>query len=436
MKRGKKLLLALACGALLLVSWGVAITAKSDSQKQAELIQQAEAYLEDEVYIRCVPLLEEAVGYSGKHTEQAETLLKQVYTQLFEQSGYRSKYTDLLERQMARKNPDPEVFREAAEYYLSVAEESTALEILRDGIARTESQDLVDLYEANRYLFKLERSTYHDVTAIVNGTIQVKLDGKWGLADATGSLLIPCQYDKISTCWSGETIVMQNGLITAVDQNNNRLAKLHEQASDFGNYAEDRVPLKMEDGWHRANGEFQIGSAAFEEMGMYSEGYAPAKSEGKWGVVDTGNDWLIPPEYDQIIQDELGRCYAQQAVFVRQGDEVLLLVDGKQVGEPYQDARPFADGYAAVERDGKWGFIDTQGNVQIDFRFDDALSFGQHLAAVKSGDLWGYVSLSGELVIEPTFLQAKSFSQGSAPVLTADGWQFITLLEYEKGLSL
>ena len=103
------MLLALACGALLLVSWGVAITAKSDSQKQAELIQQAQAYLEDEVYIRCVPLLEEAVGYSGKHTEQAETLLKQVYTQLFEQSGYRSKYTDLLERQMARqetRNPD------------------------------------------------------------------------------------------------------------------------------------------------------------------------------------------------------------------------------------------------------------------------------------------------------------------------------------------
>lgn len=436
MKRGKKLLLALACGALLLVSWGVAITAKSDSQKQAELIQQAQAYLEDEVYIRCVPLLEEAVGYSGKHTEQAETLLKQVYTQLFEQSGYRSKYTDLLERQMARKNPDPEVFREAAEYYLSVSDESTALEVLRDGIARTESQDLVDLYEANRYLFELERSTYHDVTAIVNGTIQVELDGKWGLADATGSLLIPCQYDKVSTCWNGQAIVMKNGLITAVDQNNNRLAKLHEQASDFGNYAEDRVPLKMEDGWHRANGEFAIGSAAFEEIGMYSDGYAPAKSEGKWGVVDTGNDWLIPPEYDQIIQDELGRCYAQQAVFVRQGDEVLLLVDGKQVGEPYQDARPFADGYAAVERDGKWGFIDTQGNVQIDFRFDDALSFGQHLAAVKSGDLWGYVSLSGEMVIEPLFLQAKSFSQGSAPVLTADGWQFITLLEYEKGLSL
>ena len=436
MKLGKRILLAVGCAALLLVSWVVAITAKSDTQRQAELIGQAQAYLEDEVYIRCVPVLEEAVGYDGKHTEQAEELLKQVYTHLFDQSGYRSKYTNLLERQMARKDPKPEVFREAAEYYLAISKESTALSVLRDGIAKTGSQELVDLYEANRYLFKLERSTYQNVTATVGNTIQVQLDGAWGLADATGDLLIPCEYDKISTCWNGRTIVSKDGLITAVDQNNNRLAKLHEEAEDFGNYAQDRVSLKLEDGWHRASGEFAVGSAAFEEIGMYSDGYAPAKSGGKWGVVDLDNEWLIPPEYDQIIQDELGRCYAQQAVFVRQGEQVLLMVDGQPVGEAYQDARPFADGYAAVKKDGKWGFIDTQGAVQIDFQFDDALSFGQHLAAVKTGDFWGYVSLSGELVIEPLFLQAKSFSQGSAPVRTADGWQFITLLEYEKGLSL
>lgn len=86
-----------------------------------------------------------------------------------------------------------------------------------------------------------------------------------------------------------------------------------------------------------------------------------------------------------------------------------------------------------MKQNGKWGFIDTQGNVCIDFQFDDALSFGQHLAAVKVGDLWGYVSLRGEVVIDPVFLEAGSFYEGSAPVRTADGWQFITLLEFKKG---
>ena len=436
MKRGKRMLLAVGCAALLLVSWLVAVTAKSDTQRQAELIQQAQAYLEDEVYIRSVPLLEEAAGYKGKHTAQAEELLKVAYQNLFDQSGYRNKYTDLLEQQMNRKNPDPAVFAEAADYYLGISKESTALEVLRSGIEKTGSQELVEQYEANRYGYKLERSTYQEVTAIVNNTIQVKLDGAWGLADATGSLLIPCEYDKISTYENGRAIVMKDGLITAVDKNNNRLAKLHEAATDFGNYAQDRVALKMEDGWHRASGEFAVGSAAFEEIGTYAGGYAPAKSNGKWGVVDRENEWLIPPEYDAIIQDELGRCYGQGAVFARKGNQVQLFVDGEAVGEPYEDAHPFADGWAAVKRDGVWGFIDTQGNVQIDFQFEDALSFGQHLAAVKRGDFWGYISRAGQVVIQPEFLQAKSFSDGSAPVETGDGWQFITLLEYEKGLSL
>ena len=124
---------------------------------------------------------------------------------------------------------------------------------------------------------------------------------------------------------------------------------------------------------------------------MFSNGAAAAKAGGKWGLLETdGETWILAPEYDGIVQDQLGRSYAQNAVFVRQGGDVQLLVDGEAVGEAYEDARPFADGWAAVKQNGKWGFIDTQGNVCIDFRFDDALSFGQHLAAVKVGDLWGY----------------------------------------------
>ena len=171
-----------------------------------------------------------------------------------------------------------------------------------------------------------------------------------------------------------------------------------------------------------------------EGIGMFSEGYAPAKLNGRWGVLSTdGEAWMIAPEYDEIIQDKLGRCYDQGAVFVRKGSDVWLYVDGEQIGDVYEDAEPFSGGWAAVKKDGKWGFIDRKGVVQIDYQFDQALSFSQHLAAVSQDGLWGYVSLYGEMVIEPIFLSAGSFYEGSAPVQTADGWQFISLLEYEEG---
>ena len=436
-KRINRILLAAGCGLLLLVSWLMVITARSDAQRQEELLAQADAYVQDEIYIRALPLLEEAAGYDAKYTIEAEEALKDVYLHLIGQSGYSTKYTDLLDKQMAREDAAPAVFAEAAEYYLEASKEEEAFAALREGIAKTGSEELTGLYEDVRYQYKVSSYTYQDVTAVCNGAIPVKLDGYWGLASASGSLVIPCEYDQISTYSNGQAIVRKGSVISGVDSDNNRVALLHREATDFTNFNENRLGLKTPEGWVVANGNFGTGSLLLEELGMYSNGCAAAKLDGKWGVLSSdGQEWVLPPEYDGIVQDELGRCCAQDAIFVVQDGMVRLLVDGEQVGDSYEDARPFADGWAAVKKDGKWGFIDTEGNVMVDYQFEDALSFGQHLAAVKQGRNWGYISLRGEMVIEPIFLEACSFSQGSAAVRTADGWKFITLLEYEGGTGL
>ena len=95
MKRGKRILLAIGCIMLLGLSWLAAVTAKTDAQRQEELMAQAAAYVEDEIYIRAVPLLEEAAAYEDAHTLEAEEALKNVYLHLIEKSGYPQKYTGL-----------------------------------------------------------------------------------------------------------------------------------------------------------------------------------------------------------------------------------------------------------------------------------------------------------------------------------------------------
>jgi len=423
--------------ALLAISWFLAVNSKSSAEKQLELLAQAAEYINSGIYIRAVPLLEEAAGINAAHTQVAEEELKKVYIALSGSRGFSRRYTGLLERQMGRRDAKPDVFAEAAEYYLGISRIQEALTVLKTGIERTGSAELVQMYENNRYAYETNRAIFDYISAIFGATAQVERDGLWGLARAGGAMLIPCEYDMISTYNVDRAIVAKGGEIYAVDRENNRVALLREQASDFGNFADNRIPICIDGSWRRASGEFIIGSAAFEEIGTYSGGYAAAKVDGKWGVIGLGTDWLIPPVYDGIIQDELGRCYSRGAVFIQSGDSVYLFAGGSQIGEAYEDARPFSnEGYAAVKRYGKWGFIDLDGRVVISFAFDDALSFGQHLAAVKLGDYWGYISLSGRIVIHPEFLEAKSFSSGSAPVLTARGWQFITLVEYKRGVSL
>lgn len=437
MKRKAQIIVGAGCVVLLIISWVIAISSKTTAEKQLDLIHQAAELASDGIYVLAVPLLEEAAGYNAVHTSAAETDLKRAYLALIDTRGYSRKYTGLLERQMSRKGAQPDVFVEAANYYLGISRTQEALVVLKDGIEKTGSEKLIELYESNRYTYETNRTTYELVAAMYNSTVQVRTDGLWGLARTDGSELIPCEYEKISTFSVDRAIVRKNGEVFAVNSGNNRVAKLHENAIDFGNYANDRVPLLIDGSWRRANGDFTIGASTFQQLGMYSGGYAAAKEGGYWGVIDTASKWLIPAEYDEIIQDELGRCYARGAVFAQKGGAVYLFVEGQQVGEAYEDARPFTDeGYAAVMRNGKWGFIDLTGAEMVRFIFDDALSYGQHLAAVKTDSLWGYINLTGQVVIEPVFIEAKSFSQGSAPVLTERGWQFITLLEYKKGASL
>lgn len=434
MKRTKRILLGLACAALLAASWAAALTAKSGADRQRELIDEATSYTDDEIYILAVPLLEEAASYQDEHTLEAETALKEVYLRLAGKDNYERRYTELLDKQMARKGAGADIFREAALYYLDKSKTADALSALRDGIGKTGSGELIRLYEENRYGYTLSRDFYDKAAELHCGTSQVALNGRWGLASANGLLVIPCEYDKISTFDGGRAIVQKDGVISAVDGGDNRVALLHEAAQDFGNYAENRLSLKTAEGWLLANGTFGTGPVLFEELGMFSGGCAPAKLGGKWGLIDSGGEkWLLEPAYEEIVRDELGRCGGPETLFVRRNGGVYLLADGQETGGPYEDARPFNGGWAAVKEGGKWGFVDAEGVIQVDFQFDDARSFGQHLAAVEQEGLWGYVSLLGEMAIEPQFLEAKSFSGGSAPVHTGLGWQFITLLEYEGG---
>ena len=432
MKRTRQILLCALCAVVLLTSWIVAINTKTSAERQIELMYKAGRYMQDGVYVLAVPLLEEAVTLSTRSTWAVEAELKRAYLALINTRGYRSKYIGLLENQLKRNDAPADVFLEAANFYLSARRTCEAFAILIDGISRTGCENLIQLYESHRYAYEINRVGYDYARAIYGGYAQVQKNGLWGLARLNGSLVIPIQYEQISTFYSDRAIVKRDNKIYAVDINNNRVSLFHGSATDIGlGFAENRIALRKNGVWHRATGDFVVGSASFEELGMYSEGYVAAKLNGRWGVISRDMAWLIPTEFDGIIKDELGRSYGQGAVFVKRDSLVHLFIDGKPSDEFYEDAKPFSnEGYAAVKRHGKWGFIDRNGELKIDFTFDDALSFGQHLAAVKIDGYWGYIDIRGNVVIEPTFLDAKSFVGGSAPVLTERGWDFITLIEF------
>lgn len=88
---------------------------------------------------------------------------------------------------------------------------------------------------------------------------------------------------------------------------------------------------------------------SFDEVGLFSEGLAKVKAQGKWGYMDKSGHLRIPHLFD--------------------------------------DARDFAEGLAGVKTKGRWGFINPYGTFAIPPEFKSVTDFECGLVYVqRSGD--------------------------------------------------
>ncbi|MDR0754836.1 MAG: WG repeat-containing protein [Prevotellaceae bacterium] len=79
-------------------------------------------------------------------------------------------------------------------------------------------------------------------------------------------------------------------------------------------------------------------------------------------------------------------------------------------------AGSFYEGFAAIKKDGKWGFIDKTGAVVIQPEFDGVKNFSDGMAAIKKDGKWGYINSTGEVVITPKYYDAYNFRENIARV--------------------
>ena len=96
-----------------------------------------------------------------------------------------------------------------------------------------------------------------------------------------------------------------------------------------------------------------------------------------------------------------------------------------QIDPQFDDVYGFIDGLAAVrvgdDARGKYGFIDTTGEMVITPEFDDVNPFLEGLAAIQIGDEWGFIDTAGQVVIDPQFDDVSGFESSPFLVETLHG---------------
>ena len=96
----------------------------------------------------------------------------------------------------------------------------------------------------------------------------------------------------------------------------------------------------------------------------------------------------------------------------------------------FDDARDFKEGFAAVKKDGKWGYINTKGEQIVECKFDGVGDFNEGFAAVKKDDRWGYINTKGEQIVKCKFDGVGDFNEGFAAVKKDRKWGYINTKGY------
>ena len=173
----------------------------------------------------------------------------------------------------------------------------------------------------------------------------------------------------------------------------------------------------------RYTGEIVI-TAMYDFIRAFSEGYASANLNGKFGFIDKTGKEVIHFKYDDAHFFFNG--YAVVNIGGRKNNHGLIeggawgYIDktGKEIIPlKYDDVGVhFSEGLASVKLNGKWGFVDKTDKEVIPLKYDYANPFSEGLAWVYLNGKYGYIDKIGKEVIPLKYDDASPFSKGKAKV--------------------
>ncbi|NYR10875.1 WG repeat-containing protein [Psychrobacter sp. BI730] len=207
---------------------------------------------------------------------------------------------------------------------------------------------------------------------LTNGVLIVQnTEGRYGLLNKQGQLVVPLEYDYIVQLIDSEKMIEREGDIVKVKKNN--------KYGLINSSGEVVLPLE------------------YEDITSFSDKLLVVKINGKYGLVDEKGRVVIDLKYD-----ELGAISSNMAVAVKDEDYKFINrcgVEEQGLGV-YEYAGSFIDGLALVRKGGKYGFINNKGQAVISIIYDFASEFNGDLALVEKGGARHYVNKRGEKIAE------------------------------------
>lgn len=266
-----------------------------------------------------------------------------------------------------------------------------------------------------------------------SGYIVKSEDGKYGIVDYSRGVVIDLKYESISKVYGNNMyVVKENGKEILIKKDGTTvLENGYDTIKGISKNGENIIIMK--DGKYgeiSINGDKVI-EPQYEDLKEAKTGILVVCKDGKYGIIDIQNQIKTELKYSKIDYDEKADIYiAEKTDFsndiidetftvkvsgiltdindekgylkIKQGDEYKYY-NFKFEEKTDKDINPNNTLFLS-KKDGKYGFVDKNGNVVVDYIYDDATEQNSYgFAGIKKDGKWGSINDKGEVTQEPTY---------------------------------
>jgi len=255
---------------------------------------------------------------------------------------------------------------------------------------------------------------YDEAYMFDGGQARVCIDNRWGVIDTSGNWVVSPEWEEIEVLANGTYCVYADEKCGIVDRNGARVLDAVYNRVKYDHDLNGYIISSDSgyDGIVDVHGKVIL-EPVYDCIYEFICGYAFAEQDGKAGLIDaegneiTGFLYGLPIMVDPHIGDGY-RLMGVPKAGVEDAwtdDDFLygvLSPSGEVIAEPvYEDiGYRYSEDLINVCLDGKWGYIDREGDLVIECIYDEAWQFGGGVAPVKLEDKVGFIDNEGNVVVD------------------------------------
>ncbi len=269
----------------------------------------------------------------------------------------------------------------------------------------------------------------------------------YGIIKKNNSNILPIEFDSLA---------LDRNFIRAAQSINHKMSwslydtfgiqKTRSYYEFLGPYNGKFFPVKKRGYWGAVNryGEEFI-NCVFDSLLEFKADQVAVKFRSQFGIIDKEEKWLLPPQPQRV-------ALVNENLFLEKGDsntflknfkgEIIYFTSNPIIAErdylketvttgaekqisyqgsemipkeetasvlPVQRTFAASEGMRGIQKDGKYGFVDSRGRLRVANRYDDIGEFHEGLAPIKLIGKWGYVSIHDQIIINPNYESVQPF---------------------------